>query len=153
MSWPPTRSTIFAIGRNYAAHAAELNNAVPTRPFWFLKPASSIVAPGGFHELPPGRAQSHHEVELGVVIAERARRVPATEAHKYIAGYCLALDMTDREGQDEVKKAGKPWTQVKGWDTSCPISDFIPAGQVPDSSNLTLSLAVNGEVRILGWQF
>merc|ERR1712187_671858 len=66
-------------------------------------------------------------------------------AMEHVGGYCLALDMTDRVGQDEVKKEGKPWTAVKGWDTSCPVSDMIPAARVPNPGNLSLWLKVNGE--------
>ena len=65
----------------------------------------------------------------------------------YIKGYCLALDMTDRIGQQEAKDAGKPWAAAKGWDTSCPISEFIPKEEVEDPSALTLWLKVNGEAR------
>merc|ERR1711920_472527 len=65
-------------------------------------------------------------------------------------GYCLALDMTDREGQNAIKKEGKPWTQAKGWDTSCPVSDMIPASRVVDPSQLNLWLKVNGETRQSG---
>jgi acylpyruvate hydrolase len=68
-------------------------------------------------------------------------------ALSYVEGYCLALDMTDRAGQQEAKDAGKPWTAAKGWDTSCPVSDFIPAQFIEDPASLTLWLKVNGELR------
>lgn len=69
--WFKNTRTIYAIGRNYVAHAKELNNAVPKKPFWFLKPAGAIIPSGAPHKLPPNRAQSHHEVELGVVIGKQ----------------------------------------------------------------------------------
>eukprot|EP00927_Polykrikos_kofoidii_P063407 TRINITY_DN58218_c0_g1_i1.p1 TRINITY_DN58218_c0_g1~~TRINITY_DN58218_c0_g1_i1.p1 ORF type:complete len:257 (-),score=41.52 TRINITY_DN58218_c0_g1_i1:39-722(-) len=142
--WQSTRN-VYAIGRNYAAHVAELSNTVPTTPFWFLKPTSSIIPSGVPHQCPPGKSETHHEVELGVIIGACARRVSPGQAMQYVSGYCLALDMTDRAAQNQAKKDGKPWTLAKGWDTSCPVSDMVPAAAVPDPNNLSLSLRVNGE--------
>lgn len=142
--WQNTR-TIYAIGRNYVAHAHELGNAVPSAPFWFLKPASAIIPSGSQHQCFPGRSESHHELELGVIIGVPASRISPEQALEHVAGYCLALDMTDREGQNAAKKEGKPWTACKGWDTSCPVSDIVPASRVPDPSKLNLWLKVNGE--------
>lgn len=143
--WYQNTRTIYAIGRNYVAHAHELGNAVPTAPFWFLKPAGAIIPSGCPHQCFPGRSESHHEVELGVIIGVPASRVSAENALEHVAGYCLALDMTDREGQNAAKKEGKPWTQCKGWDTSCPVSEMVPAARVPDPSKLNLWLKVKGE--------
>ena len=143
--WQGSVGKIVCIGRNYVAHVQELNNKVPTKPFWFLKPTTSLIPSGAPHQCPPGRAETHHEVELGVVIGERARRIQASDAMRHVAGFCLALDMTDREGQAEAKAAGKPWTAAKGWDTSCPVSDFVPASRVPEHTALSLWLKVNDE--------
>eukprot|EP00406_Dinophysis_acuminata_P081117 CAMPEP_0179252358 /NCGR_PEP_ID=MMETSP0797-20121207/22175_1 /TAXON_ID=47934 /ORGANISM="Dinophysis acuminata, Strain DAEP01" /LENGTH=216 /DNA_ID=CAMNT_0020960189 /DNA_START=41 /DNA_END=695 /DNA_ORIENTATION=+ len=93
----------------------------------------------------PGAAETHHELELGVIIGAPACCVAVESAMEHVAGYCLALDMTDRAGQDQAKKEGKPWTAAKGWDTSCPVSDMVPAARVPDPSKLSLWLRVNGE--------
>lgn len=142
--WQSTR-TIYAIGRNYVAHAQELSNPVPASPFWFLKPASAIVPSGAEHRCFPGRQESHHEVELGVIIGVPARRVSPESALEHVAGYCLALDMTDRAGQNVAKSEGKPWAACKGWDTSCPVSEMVPAARVPDPAKLSLWLRVNGE--------
>jgi acylpyruvate hydrolase len=142
--WEQTR-TIYAIGRNYVAHAHELGNKPPKAPFWFIKPWSSMVASGSPHQCAPGRTETHHELELGVVIGSLAKRVAPDEAMQHVAGYCLALDMTDREGQNQAKSEGKPWAQCKGWDTSCPVSDFIPAERVADPAALHMWLKVNGE--------
>jgi acylpyruvate hydrolase len=141
--WQNTR-TIYCIGRNYVAHAHELGNAVPTQPFWFLKPASAIIPSGAQHHPFPGKTETHYEVELGVVIGTPACRVSPENALDHVAGYCVALDMTDRAQQDVVKKEGKPWTACKGWDTSLPLSDLVPAARV-DPSKLNLWLKVNGE--------
>mmetsp|Transcript_64442 Transcript_64442/g.127395 ORF Transcript_64442/g.127395 Transcript_64442/m.127395 type:complete len:218 (+) Transcript_64442:108-761(+) len=142
--WQNTR-TIYAIGRNYVAHAQELSNPVPKKPFWFVKPASSLLQSGADHACFPGKAESHHEVELGVIIGVPARKVCSERAMDHVAGYCVALDMTDREGQNQAKKEGKPWTACKGWDTSCPVSDMVPASRVADPNKLSIWLKVNEE--------
>ena len=141
--WRGTK--IVCIGRNYLAHVHELHNKVPSEPFWFLKPPSSLIPTGTPHECPPGRGETHHELELGVIIGKRCPRIEPSVAMEHVAGYCLALDMTDREGQTEAKAAGKPWTACKGWDTSCPVSAFVPIEAVPDYKKLNLWLKVNDE--------
>lgn len=86
-------------------------------------------------------------VELGVVIGQRARDVSAEDALKYVAGYTLAIDMTARNLQEVIKKKGLPWSTVKGFDTFCPVSDFLPADQVQDPHDLKLWIKVNGETK------
>lgn len=98
-----------------------------------------------FLQVPPGCTSLHHEVELGLVIGKTAKSVPESEAMNYIGGYCLALDMTARDFQDFAKKNGQPWTLAKGFDTSCPVSDFIDKSKLSDPSNLQIWLKVNGQ--------
>ncbi|KAK1592159.1 hypothetical protein Q3G72_020399 [Acer saccharum] len=141
---------IVAVGRNYAAHAKELGNAVPKEPVLFLKPTSSYLENGGTIEVPHPLDSLHHEVELAVVIGQKARDVPETTAMDYVAGYALALDMTAREIQASAKSAGLPWTVAKGQDTFTPISSILPKSAVPDPDNLELWLKVDGEIRQKG---
>ncbi|KAK9896363.1 hypothetical protein P389DRAFT_78282 [Cystobasidium minutum MCA 4210] len=131
-----------AIGRNYMNHVKELGNTAPKEPFFFLKPTTSYLANNGVVELPRG-IDVHHEVELGVVIGKKGRDVSESDAMKYIAGYTLAIDMTARNLQEVVKKKGLPWSAVKGFDTFCPVSDFLPASEVQDPHNLRLWLKIN----------
>ncbi|KAI0053979.1 hypothetical protein FA95DRAFT_1551758 [Auriscalpium vulgare] len=140
---------IVAIGRNYADHVKELNNKVPKEPFFFLKPTTSYLPSGGNVEIPRG-ILAHHEVELGVVIGKGGREISEQDAYSHIAGYALAVDMTARNLQDEVKKKGLPWSAVKGFDTFTPISSFIPKSQVSDPHNLSLWLKINGEFKQKG---
>ncbi|EKC99890.1 hypothetical protein A1Q2_05855 [Trichosporon asahii var. asahii CBS 8904] len=140
---------IVAIGRNYVDHAKELGNAVPKEPFFFLKPTSSYLSPGGNIEIPKG-VVAHHEVELGVVIGKDGRDIPASKASEYIAGYTLAIDMTGRNMQDAAKKKGLPWAAAKGLDTFCPVGKFVPASAIPDNSNVGLQLTINGQVKQKG---
>jgi len=137
---------IVAIGRNFVEHVRELNNTVPKEPFFFLKPTTSYLHAGGTVEIPRGTIV-HHEVELGVVIGKKGRDIQASEAESYIAGYALAIDMTARNVQDDVKKKGLPWTTAKGFDTFTPIGKFIPKSQIADPHNLNLWLKINGEYK------
>ncbi|KAI8812435.1 hypothetical protein BJ742DRAFT_747095 [Cladochytrium replicatum] len=136
---------IVAIGRNFAEHAKELGNEVPKSPFFFLKPASSIVREPGNIEIPKG-CIVHHEVELGVVIGKTGRDIPASLADSYVAGYVLALDMTARNLQDEAKKKGHPWSTAKGFDTFTAASSFVPKDALPDPHNAHLWLKVDDRV-------
>ncbi|KAL0576564.1 hypothetical protein V5O48_005428 [Marasmius crinis-equi] len=86
-------------------------------------------------------------VELGLVIGKRGRDIAQGDAESYIAGYALAVDMTARNVQDEVKKLGLPWSTAKGFDTFTPIGSFIPKSQIQDPHNLQLSLKINGTVK------
>ncbi|CAH9050492.1 unnamed protein product [Cuscuta epithymum] len=138
---------IVAVGRNYAAHAKELGNALPKEPVLFLKPTSSYLENGGTIEVPHPLESLHHEVELAVLIGKRARDVPEATAMEYVGGYGLALDMTAREIQSAAKSAGLPWTVAKGQDTFTPISSFLPPSMVPDPHDLELWLKVDGEIR------
>ncbi|KDP27823.1 hypothetical protein JCGZ_18903 [Jatropha curcas] len=141
---------IIAVGRNYAAHAKELGNAVPKEPVLFLKPTSSYLENGGTIEIPHPLESLDHEVELAVVIGQKGRDVPQTIAMDYVGGYALGLDMTAREIQSSAKSAGLPWTVAKGQDTFTPISSVLPKSAVPDPDNLELWLKVDGDVRQKG---
>ena len=116
---------------------------MPGKPFWFIKPSSSLCFEET--ETAPGRSETHHELELGIVIGTRARRVSAEDAMNHVGGYCLGLDMTDRAGQAEAKAAKLPWTKCKAWDASCPVSDVVPASNVPDYRALNMWFRVNRE--------
>ncbi|RXK40971.1 acylpyruvate hydrolase [Tremella mesenterica] len=143
-------SFIVAIGRNYAAHAKELGNAVPKEPFFFLKPTSSYIQPGeGVVELPRGTVV-HHEVELGVVIGKPGRDITPDAAFDHVAGYALAVDMTARNIQDVVKAKGLPWSTAKGFDTFTPIGPFIPKSSIPDPTRVGLHFSLDGQVKQSG---
>jgi len=146
-----TGRKIVAVGRNFAAHAAELKNAIPTTPVLFLKPTTSYLQwRAGPIVIPKGLTELHHEVELGVVIGTGGSNIPKSMARKHIAGYVLALDMTARDVQEKAKKAGLPWSVSKGYDTFCPVSPFIPEAKIPDPQNVQLWLKVNGALKQQG---
>ncbi len=141
---------IIGLGRNYLDHIRELGNSVPERAVIFCKPASSLVANGGVIELPDFADECHHELELAVLIGTTGKNIPAARALHHVAGYAVALDLTLRDLQSELKKAGLPWDIAKGFDTSCPLSDFVPAQQVKNPNHLDLTLKVNGDIRQQG---
>ena len=138
---------IVCLARNYAEHARELGNETPPAPVLFMKPASSVIGDGGTVRIPPYSQECHYEVELAVLIGRECRAVSAENAMEYVAGYGTAIDMTLRDVQNKLKAKGLPWEIAKGFDTACPLSDFVPAPTVADPHNLRLRLSVNGALR------
>ncbi|XP_036408582.1 acylpyruvase FAHD1, mitochondrial [Megalops cyprinoides] len=138
---------IICVGRNYADHAKELKNAVPTEPVLFLKPPSAYVKEGSPILVPTYSSNLHHEVELGVVIGKGGTAIPRQSAMDHVAGYALCLDMTARDTQDECKSKGLPWTLAKAFDTSCPVSEFVPKEKIADPGNVRIWLKVNDQLR------
>jgi 5-carboxymethyl-2-hydroxymuconate isomerase len=144
---PVAVGKIVCVARNYAEHARELGNPVPERAVLFIKPASSILADGGTVRIPAYATACHHEIELAVLIGRSAKAVASDQALAHVAGYGVALDLTLRDVQSELKARGLPWEIAKAFDTSCPLSTFVPAAQVADPQRLQMRLTVNGEVR------
>ena len=149
VSCPSALGKIVCVGRNYAAHAKELNNPVEGTPLLFLKPATAAVAMAGEIGIPKGLGSVHHELELAVLIGKPLTATNAEEARSAIAGIGLAYDLTLRDVQDELKRKGHPWERAKAFDGACPLSEFVsPAGI--DLQALRLELRRNGEVQQSG---
>lgn len=142
--------TMYCIGKNYAAHAREMGGEVPSSPVVFLKPPAAYVPNGGSVRIPAFSQLVHHEVEMVVVIGEDCDSVPRNEAHRFIAGYGVGLDMTLRDVQTEAKKKGEPWAVAKGFTTSAPLSSIIPASQFSGIPDFDIALHVNGHLRQSG---
>lgn len=138
---------ILCIGRNYVDHIKELGNETPAAPVVFMKPATAVIGNGEAVVIPPYSKECHYEAELAVLVGTDGKDIPETEALSHVAGYGVAIDMTLRDVQDNLKKKGLPWEIAKGFDTSCPLSDFVPAAQVPDPQGLTIRLSLNGDER------
>lgn len=139
---------VVCVGRNYAAHARELNNPIPSEPLLFIKPATSIVPLADPIRLPTGRGAVHYETEIALLIGSPlSGAIDAEEARRAIAGVGLALDLTLRELQDQLKSKGHPWERAKAFDGACPLSPFVPAARVPALDEVPLQLHVNGELR------
>ncbi|GFG05981.1 uncharacterized hydrolase C21C3.09c [Aspergillus udagawae] len=141
---------VICIGRNYADHITELNNAKPKQPFFFLKPPSSILLPREGPILRPKGVSLHYEVELALVMGKTVRDLDPNDekgALDAIRSYLVAIDMTGRNVQDEAKKKGLPWSIAKGFDTFLPISEEIPKSRIPDPHNAFLRLSVGSQLR------
>ncbi len=115
------RSKIIGIGRNYAAHAAELGNEVPQRPLMFLVPNTAVVGPDDPVVMPPATQEVSYEGELAVVIGRMAKDVPPQRVGEVIFGYTCANDVTARDLQGPDKQ----WARAKGFDTFCPLGPWI----------------------------
>ncbi|HYJ92270.1 MAG TPA: fumarylacetoacetate hydrolase family protein [Pyrinomonadaceae bacterium] len=139
---PVAPSKIVCVGRNYAEHAAELGNEVPTEPLLFLKAPSAIINSGEAIVLPPQSQQVEHEGELAVVIGRRCKSLFDDEdAMRYVLGFTCLNDVTARDLQ---KKDGQ-FTRAKSFDTFCPVGPFIETEL--DLNQVTLTTRVNGKVR------
>jgi len=138
-------SKIVAIGLNYRLHAQEAGAAIPTEPIFFMKATSSICGPNDDVIIPKNSQKTDYEVELGIVIGSLARHVARADARKYVAGYCVVNDVSEREFQIE---RGGQWTKGKSADTFCPTGPWlVTADEVPDPGKLALWTEVNGERR------
>ncbi|BFF90257.1 acylpyruvase FAHD1 mitochondrial [Drosophila madeirensis] len=141
---------IVGVALNYMDVVKARNVPVPKEPLVFLKPTSSYLREGHPIILPKVFSKVAYEVELGVVIGTRCKNVSKQDAMKHVSGYCLALDLTAQCNLTAARAAGQPWTLGKGFDTSTPVSKFIPFDDVEDPHTLPLWLKVNGEVKQKG---
>jgi 2-keto-4-pentenoate hydratase/2-oxohepta-3-ene-1,7-dioic acid hydratase in catechol pathway len=131
------------IGLNYADHAAEANQPIPTEPIVFMKPTGVAVGCNHAVVLPRDSLKTDWEVELGVVIGSTARYVSEADALKHVAGYCVVNDISEREYQLE---RGGTWDKGKGCDTFGPVGPWlVTADEVGDPQDLPMWLEVNGK--------
>ncbi len=144
-SFPVRR--IYCVGRNYAAHAREMGHD-PDRelPFFFMKPADTLVTGGADMPYPTMTADLHHEMELVVALHSGGTDIAEADALSHVWGYAAGLDMTRRDVQGEAKKLGRPWDMGKGFDHSAPIGDMVPAAGINPGRG-GIELRVNGAVR------
>jgi fumarylpyruvate hydrolase len=145
---------IYCVGRNYAEHAQEMGHSGREPPFFFLKPADTVVpvAEGstGRIDYPPMTSNFHHEVELVVALKSGGRDIPAAQAAQHIFGYAVGLDMTRRDLQNEMKKQGRPWSIGKGFEQSAPIGPLQRLEATGELKSGAITLAVNGQPRQKG---
>ena len=133
---------MICVGLNYADHAVESGQPVPSEPVLFMKPTSAIVGAYDDVVMPPGSRKTDWEVELGVVIGDAARRVTREAALEHVAGYLVSNDVSEREYQLE---RGGQWVKGKGCDSFAPLGPWlVTRDEVPDPQNLALWLGVNG---------
>lgn len=144
ISAPLIPRKIFAIGRNYAEHAAELKNEIPTKPLVFSKYPTAVIGDGETIQWSTSITQQvDWEGELAVVIGKTARRIQEADAYEHIFGYTIANDVSARDLQDTEGQ----WVRAKGQDTFCPLGPcIVTKDEIPDPHNLRLITKVNGDV-------
>ena len=142
---------IYCVGRNYADHAREMGHD-PDRepPFFFMKPADSVLTGGADFPYPGGSRDVHHEIELVAALSSGGDDIPASEALACVFGYGVGLDMTRRDLQGEAKKMGRPWDTGKGFEMSAPCSDLKLASTVGHPTSGRVWLNVNGTEKQAG---
>lgn len=136
---------IIAIGRNYAEHAKELNNPVPTVPVIFMKPDTAVLRDNKPFYHPEFSTDIHHEIELVLKVSKEGKHIAEKFASNYFDEIGLGIDFTARDIQQKHKEKGLPWELAKAFDNSAPISKFIPKANFKDLNNLNIRLDLNGK--------
>jgi acylpyruvate hydrolase len=137
---------IVCIGRNYAEHARELNNPVPTEPLFFIKPDSAILRNNDPFYLPDFSDDIHYEAEIYVRIHKKGKNIEEQFASRYYNEIGIGIDLTARDIQQRCKEKGLPWEKAKGFDGSAPLSDTVPLSEFGDIRDIRFELHRNGEV-------
>lgn len=135
---------IVCIGRNYAAHVRELNNAMPDEPVIFIKPDTAVLRNNAPFFIPEFTQDVHHEIEVVVKINKNGKSIPVQFAADYYDEITVGIDFTARDLQSKLKEKGLPWEKAKGFDHSAVIGKFIPKTGL-DMKNLDFHLTKNGE--------
>ncbi len=137
---------IICIGRNYVAHARELNNEVPEEPVFFMKPDSALLRNNQPFYIPEWTNEVHHEIELVLKICRLGKNIEKRFAHRYFDEIGLGIDFTARDVQGELKKKGLPWEKAKAFDQSAVLSNrFIPVRDFQNLKKIKFKLNVNGQ--------
>jgi len=141
---------IICIGRNYSEHAKELNNAVPEKPVFFMKPDTALLQKNNPFFYPPFSKDVQYETEIVLKINRNGKCIEEKFAHKYFDEIGIGIDFTARDLQTEQKKKGLPWEIAKAFDQSAPLGKFVPKSKFQDINQLNFSLKINGELRQQG---
>ena len=137
------RSKIVAVGRNYAAHAAEMGEEVPKTPLTFFKPNTSVIGPGESIIYPAASREVSYEGELALVIGRICKDVPISRVPEVIFGYTVANDVTARD----LQRTDGQWARAKGYDTFCPLGPWITTHQgLEEVAALAIRTTLDGEL-------
>ncbi len=140
---------IVCVGRNYADHAKELDNPIPTEPLLFIKPSSAGADIEQALVLPEGKGEVHHEAEIALLVGDTISKVSVENALDNIVGAGIGLDLTLRDLQSQLKQKGHPWEVAKAFDGSSPLSGFVPCANMGENP-IGIEFEVNGELRQKG---
>lgn len=136
---------IICIGRNYVAHAKELNNEVPDEPVFFMKPDSSLLRNNDPFYIPDWTNDVHHEIELVLKINRIGKNIEKRFAHRYYNEIGLGVDFTARDVQQKLKEKGLPWEKAKAFDQAAVLGNtFIKKEELNDAENIQFKLNING---------
>jgi 2-keto-4-pentenoate hydratase/2-oxohepta-3-ene-1,7-dioic acid hydratase in catechol pathway len=141
---------IVCIGRNYAEHARELNNEVPTEPVIFIKPDSALLRNSNPFYIPGFTKDVHYELELVVRIDRNGKSIPLQFARDYYSTMALGIDFTARDLQQNLKDKGLPWEKAKGFDYSACIGNFVNISQDQNMQDIKFEMHKNGQAVQLG---
>lgn len=141
---------IICIGRNYAEHAKELNNAIPTEPVFFMKPDTALLKDGEAFYYPEFTKDLHHEIEIVLKISKVGKHIKEEFAHKYFDEIGLGIDFTARDLQTKAKEKGLPWEKAKAFDGSAPIGKFVSKNLLADLNDISFELKINHESKQVG---
>lgn len=137
---------IFCVGRNYAAHAAELGNEIPDEPVIFMKPKSALLQPHTPFYYPEFTNELHYECELVLRISKNGKYIQEKFASKYFDAITVGIDFTARDIQNELKEKGLPWEKAKAWDNSAAIGKWKPLTEIKNKNNINFGLYKNKEL-------
>lgn len=137
---------IVCVGRNYADHAKELNNPVPTEPILFIKPSTAAAPMEQPFSIPSDQGSCHFETEMSLLIGETLKDASEKQAQNAIVGVGIGFDLTLRELQSKLKEKGHPWEKAKAFDGSCPLSQFVTPGGI-NWKNVQLRMSRNGQLQ------
>ncbi len=137
---------IIGIGRNYAAHAEELNNELPTAPVVFMKPSTALLHSNADFILPSFTNDCQHEVELVVRISKKGKNIPHAQALEYIDALTVGIDFTARDLQQELKTKSLPWELAKAFDQSAVVGKWIDIELIKDWKDINFCLYKNREL-------
>ncbi len=134
---------IICIGRNYAEHAKELNNDLPSEPIIFMKPKNALLLPKKPMFYPEFTDDLHYECELVVKVCKNGKYIQSKFAHKYYNEMSVGIDFTARDLQKKLKDKGMPWEISKAFDASASVGSFLPISKETNVQNLNFELKLN----------
>jgi 2-keto-4-pentenoate hydratase/2-oxohepta-3-ene-1,7-dioic acid hydratase in catechol pathway len=134
---------IICVGRNYVAHAKELNNEVPENPVLFMKPNTALLKGNAPFYHPDWSKDIHYETELVLKISKQGKYIAEKFAHKYYEEITVGIDFTARDLQNYQKQKGLPWEIAKAFDGSAPVGEFVKIAQLKNPGNIHFSMKKN----------
>lgn len=142
--------TIYCVGRNYAAHAKELNNPIPSEPVIFTKTRATVCALSGEINLPLSLNRCDHETEIAIRLGKDLFQANSEQVLAAISHYGIGLDLTLREKQTELKQQRYPWDLAKSFANASPLSPMLPFDSKVSLDNIDFALSINGDIRQQG---